>query len=93
MRGHNTYFASQNGYCVPALPRVEFGIVSPYYQADRGPAVPMALDFAGEAQPRRLGFTSVRMIPRMACTSRVDQPALVSRVRIVWRVTGVRSGG
>ena len=47
-----------------------------------------------EANSVRLGLTtSARMIPRIACTSRFDQPALVRMVRIVLRVAGVRSGG
>ena len=39
------------------------------------------------------GPTSARMIPRIAFTSRDDQPVLVKIVRIVFRVAWVRDGG
>jgi hypothetical protein len=44
-------------------------------------------------QRRRTGPTSARMIPRMALTSRDDQPVLVKIVRSVFFVAWVREGG
>ena len=39
------------------------------------------------------GLTRARMIPRIAFTSRDDQPVLVKMVRMVFLVAWVREGG